>query len=303
MAAALGPEVASAPSARLALYPEVPLFALDTLWLQVAGTICNLSCTHCFISCSPTNHSHAMMSLDEVKRYLVEAEALGVREYYLTGGEPFMNREILEIIAECLARGPVSILTNGLFFKRATVERLRAMELASEHSLDLRLSIDGWDAASNDPIRGAGTFDRILDGIRALAEGGLNPVITVTEAFEEGVTRDGRLRFLEFLRSIGLEKPRLKIMPLLRIGAEEKRLRGYAPWETLKGAELGPSELEALQCSSSRMVTSKGVYVCPLLIDAPHARMGATLAETMRPFSLSERACWTCHAEGLSCRT
>jgi MoaA/NifB/PqqE/SkfB family radical SAM enzyme len=288
---------------RLALYPEVALDALDTLWLQVAGTICNLACTHCFISCSPSNHSHEMMSLAEVRGYLEEAERLGVREYYLTGGEPFMNREILEIIAEALARGPVSILTNGLFFRRATVERLRALELATEHSLDLRLSIDGWDAATNDPIRGAGTFDRILEGIRQLASVGLNPVITVTEAFEAAATQHGRVRFLEFLRELGLTKPRLKIMPLLRIGAEEKRQRGYAPWETLKGAELSRADVEALQCSSSRMVTSKGVFVCPLLIDHPAARMGATLTDAMRPFALSERACWTCHAEGLSCRT
>ena len=48
--------------------PRVELTALDTLWFQVAGTVCNLACTHCFISCSPTNHTHEMMSLAEVER-------------------------------------------------------------------------------------------------------------------------------------------------------------------------------------------------------------------------------------------
>ncbi|MEO6326947.1 MAG: radical SAM protein, partial [Thermoanaerobaculia bacterium] len=47
-------------------YPSAPLTALDTLWLQVAGTLCNLACTHCFISCSPTNHAHGMLSLADV---------------------------------------------------------------------------------------------------------------------------------------------------------------------------------------------------------------------------------------------
>src|SRR4029077_582775 len=78
--------------------PRAPMLALDTLWLYVAGTICNLRCTHCFISCAPDNHSHGMMTLEEARRHLDDAGALGVREYYLTGGEPFMNRELLPIL-------------------------------------------------------------------------------------------------------------------------------------------------------------------------------------------------------------
>ena len=52
-----------------------------------------------------------------------------------------------------------------------------------------------------------------------------------------------------------------------------------------------------------RMVTARGVYVCPILIDLPSARMGATLAETLRPFPLSTGACFTCHEYGVTCRT
>jgi hypothetical protein len=51
------------------------------------------------------------------------------------------------------------------------------------------------------------------------------------------------------------------------------------------------------------MVTSRGVYVCPILIDRPEARMGKTLAETLRPFSLRFPSCFTCHAQGVTCRT
>jgi MoaA/NifB/PqqE/SkfB family radical SAM enzyme len=284
-------------------YPIAPLFALDTLWFQVAGTICNLKCTHCFISCSPTNHSHGMLTLAEVKKHLAEAEALGVKEYYFTGGEPFMNHEIFEILEETLKKGPVSVLTNGVLIRPDSASRLEALSDASEYSLDVRISIDGWDAASNDPIRGDGTFERILGGIRCLAAAGLNPVITVTEACEGAATREGRSRFLDFLRSIGLPQPRLKVMPLLRIGAEEQRLRAYDSWETLKGRELTEEEAGVLQCTSTRMVTSKGVYVCPILIDFPKARMGATLGETLQPFTLSEQACFTCHETGFSCRT
>jgi len=294
--AASGAEVTQA-------FPAAPLLALDTLWLQVAGTLCNLQCTHCFISCSPTNTTHGMMSLAQVQAHLVDASDLGVREYYFTGGEPFLNRDLFEMIEIALRQGPVSVLTNGVLIRRDTAQRLRALADASEYSLDLRISIDGWDAATNDPVRGAGTFDRILAGVAHLAAAGLSPIITVTDACAGAATPEGRTRLLQLLRDAGLPRPRLKVMPLLRIGAEETRTRGYASWETLRGRTLTATEAESLQCSSSRMVTSRGAWVCPILIDSPQARMGASLRDTLRPFELAYAACYTCHTEGLTCRT
>ena len=293
----------SAPAIAAGAVPVAPLVALDTLWLQVAGTVCNLQCTHCFISSSPTNHSHEFMTLAGVRPYLDEAERLGVKEYYLTGGEPFLNREILEIIEAALARGPVSVLTNGVLIRAETAARLRALSDASVYSLDLRVSIDGIDAATNDAIRGAGTFERIVAAFGILARAGLNPVVTVTEACDDAGTAAGRARILSFLRGCGLVQPRVKVLPLLRLGAEASRSRAYAEWESLAGRELTAEEAEALQCSSGRMVTSRGVYVCPILIDYPGARMAETLAGSLRPFALRYAACFTCHEQGLSCRT
>jgi AdoMet-dependent heme synthase len=57
----------------------VELRSLDTLWFQVAGTVCNLACSHCFVSCSPTNHTHEHLSLETVERYLAEAASSGSR--------------------------------------------------------------------------------------------------------------------------------------------------------------------------------------------------------------------------------
>ena len=94
--------------------PRVELRDLDTLWFQVAGTVCNLACTHCFISCSPTNHTHELMPLAVIEGYLEEAAALGVKEYYFTGGEPFLNPEMEAILEATLAYGPATVLTNGL---------------------------------------------------------------------------------------------------------------------------------------------------------------------------------------------
>src|SRR5687768_11214824 len=142
--------------------PSVPLLTLDTLWFQVAGTLCNIECTHCFISCSPTNRSHAMMTLAEVEGWLGQARALGVREYYFTGGEPFMNRDLLPILEATLRQGPATVLTNGMLLKPEVCAALRGLFDASAHSLDLRVSLDGFDAATHDAIRGEGVWLRVM---------------------------------------------------------------------------------------------------------------------------------------------
>jgi len=279
------------------------MIALDTLWFQVAGTICNIECTHCFISSSPTNRSHEMLSLAEVERWLAEARALGVREYYFTGGEPFMNRDMLAILEATLRQGPATVLTNGMLLRRETCVRLRELFDGSEYSLDLRVSLDGFDRDSHDAIRGKGVWDRVMAGLRSLAEVSLNPVITVTTAAEGVASAEGRSRFLDLIRSFGFERPRLKVLPLFRIGAEETRSRAYEDWERLTQDALRDEEASVLQCSSCRMVTSKGVYVCPILIEEPGARMGASLQETLRPFPLKYGACHTCWVDGVTCTT
>jgi sulfatase maturation enzyme AslB (radical SAM superfamily) len=283
--------------------PRVELKSLDTLWFQVGGTVCNLACTHCFVSCSPTNHTHELMSLAEVKRYLDEAVRLGVREYYFTGGEPFLNPEMEAILEATLAVGPATVLTNGLLLDPARCARLKALADAADYSLDLRVSIDGFDAGSNDPIRGAGTFARILGGVRNLHEAGLNPVITVTEVCREAATDPGKEKFFALLRSMGLERPRLKILPVFQIGAEAERGGAYEAWQRLREGDVPEEGWDHLQCSSCRMVTDQGVWVCPILVNEPAAKMGETLADSLTDFPLEHPACWTCHVYGVSCRT
>jgi molybdenum cofactor biosynthesis enzyme MoaA len=282
---------------------SVPMRALDTLWFQVAGTVCNIACTHCFISCSPKNHSHEMLSLAAVEVRLAEARALGVRDYYFTGGEPFMNRDMLPILAATLRQGPASVLTNGMLLRKEVCAELRRLADESEYSLDIRVSLDGFDRESHDAIRGAGVWDRVMIGLQNLAAAGINPVITVTEAADGIGSAEGRTRFLDVIRSFGFDKPRLKVLALFRIGAEETRTRAYEEWEHLSSDVMPAADAEVLQCSSSRMVTSKGVYVCPILIEEPAARMGDTLEETLRPFPLKYGACHTCWVDGVSCRT
>jgi molybdenum cofactor biosynthesis enzyme MoaA len=283
--------------------PHVPMLSLDTLWIQVAGTLCNIACTHCFISCSPANHAHEMMTFDEVVPRLAEAKKLGVRDYYFTGGEPFMNRDMLPILEATLRQGPATVLTNGMFLRTETCRALRELIDRSEYSLDLRVSLDGFDRETHDAIRGTGVWDRVMTGLANLAEAGINPVITVTTAAEGVDGAAGRARFLDVIRSFGFTKPRLKVLSLFRIGAEETRTHAYEPSERLTADDLDGADMSALQCSTSRMVTSKGVYVCPILINYDAARMGETIGETLRPFPLAHGACHTCWVDGVTCRT
>jgi molybdenum cofactor biosynthesis enzyme MoaA len=292
---AAAPDVPSAPA--------VTLRSLDTLWFQVGGTLCNLACTHCFISCSPTNHTHEFMDLATVERYLDEAAGLGVKEYYFTGGEPFLNPELEAILAATLRRGPATVLSNGLLLDAARCQRLRRMADSSPYSLDVRISLDGFDAASNDAIRGQGTFARVIEGIRHLAAWRFSPVLTVTEVCSQASTLEGKAAFLSLLREAGIEHPRLKVLPVLRIGAEAERGGAYESWQRLRNDDSPDGSWDHLQCSSSRMATDQGVWVCPILVNEPTAKMGASLAASLGRFPLRHPACWTCHVQGVSCRT
>ena len=283
--------------------PRVRLRSLDTLWFQVAGTVCNLACTHCFVSCSPTNKTHDYLSLEEVREYLDEAVTLGVKEYYFTGGEPFLNPDMEAILAAALEAGPATVLTNGLLLDPERCQRLAALSARSDYSLDVRVSLDGFTTEANDAIRGEGVFERAMDGIRNLAAAGLNPVLTVTEVHEENASEAGKERFFELLRELGVGKPRLKVLPVFRIGNEAERGGAYESWQRLREADVPDGSWDHLQCSSCRMVTDQGVWVCPILVNEPEGRMGETLADSLDGYPLEHPACWTCHVYGVSCKT
>jgi sulfatase maturation enzyme AslB (radical SAM superfamily) len=281
--------------------PVVLLAHLDDLWFQVAGTVCNLECCHCFISCSPHNHNFGFLDLEMVRRSLDQSVRLGVKEYYFTGGEPFLNREMVEILELTLQYGPATILTNGTVLKDEWLRRLRQAEAASLYSLEFRLSIDGYTAEQNDPIRGPGTFERALRGLRQLIAHGFLPIITVTQVRDEddpALVFDG---FVRLLKANGYARPRIKLLPTLRIGAEAMRARGYHEAERVTPEMMDGFDQGHLVCNHSRIVTDRGICVCPILIDSPDARLGATLDEALTGYPLRHHACYTCYQYGAIC--
>ena len=68
---------------------------------------------------------------------------LGVKEYYFTGGEPFMHREMIEILDDALGLGPATVLTNATLFTNRRVDALAKVAAGSPYSLEIRVSIDG----------------------------------------------------------------------------------------------------------------------------------------------------------------
>ena len=283
--------------------PELAFAGLDVLWIQLTGTLCNIACKHCFISCGPKNLSHRVMTEAEVLALLAEARDRGVKEYYFTGGEPFLHDSIEALIAAVLRQGPLSILTNGLLIDAARAKRLSAIQSESRYSLDLRLSLDGIDAAENDPIRGRGTFERILGAAHALDTAGLDPVFTVTTVHARYESSAGRDEFTARLRELGFRRTRVKFIPPFRIGREARRAGAYDEAHVLPPDILPPGAQQRLLCGNSRTVSANGVFPCPILIEEEGSRLSSALGEALGPIELNHPACRTCHVEGFSCRT
>ena len=286
----------------IACAPSVPLASLDQLWFQVAGTVCNLRCTHCFISCSPDNHSFWFMTREQVRAALEESAGMGVGEYYFTGGEPFMNREIVEILDDALEYGPATVLTNATLLPPRRVAELRTCAEGRRHRLELRVSVDGPTPAVNDAIRGEGTFERAMDGVRRLVAAGFRPIVTTMQSWpcEETACMVGSFR--DALAAVGYTEPRLKVLPPLLIGKEAERNRGYRSDERVTPEMLHGYDLDRLLCRRARLVTAAGVYACPILLDHPSARLAETLTEAVGvSATLCESACHTCYVNGAIC--
>jgi hypothetical protein len=137
--------------------------------------------------------------------------------------------------------------------------------------------------------------------VAKLVEHGFLPIVTAARTWPEEAEPRIVENFAEMLRSAGYRRPRLKILPTLRIGAEAARTRAYTPSERVTAAMLQDYDVSQLVCEHSRMVTDRGVYVCPILIESAAARMGDTLADAMQAFPIDHGACYTCYEHGAIC--
>jgi len=137
------------------------------LWLYT-NFDCNLHCDYCCVRSSPTAPRREL-GLERVQRIAREAAELGVKEIFVTGGEPFLLEDIGDILLSCAAAAPTTVLTNGMLFAGRRIESLRALP---HDRIVLQISMDSATPELHDLHRGPGTWARTREGIqRARAHG------------------------------------------------------------------------------------------------------------------------------------
>lgn len=277
-----------------------PFLRFSTLWIQITGTWCNLECTHCINASGPQDPWLKPIKPETARQAIQEAEALGVKEIYFTGGEPFLHRDIVPLLTLALDTAPTTVLTNGTLIDAGMADDLAALAAAAPYSLEIRVSLDDTDPEKNDRIRGAGAFDKAVRAIYLLHERGLLPIVTATEitSHEHDGGRGMYERFRDFLRARGIEKPRVKIMPVFALG----RL-GRPGGHRLTEADLEGFDRGTLQCSGSRVVADGGVYACPILAGLAGAKLSdGGLEASFRDTPLYHPSCVTCYRTGMTCK-
>jgi MoaA/NifB/PqqE/SkfB family radical SAM enzyme len=283
---------------------RVGLKALTTLWFNT-GTLCNLTCLNCYIESSPTNDALVYLSAAEARAYLDEIAALGLptREIGFTGGEPFMNPDILEMIGEALDRGfEALVLTNAM--KPMDHRKPGLLKLKSER-LTIRVSLDHHTAAIHEAERGVGTWEKTIEGLQWLAREGFSIAVAGRRLTQEGEA-DARAGYAALFEKLGVpvdafNPGRLVLFPEMDAGHDVPEIT-TACWGIL---HKSPDDV---MCSSSRMVVKRrgaerpAVIACTLTPYDPQFELGATLAEALGEVPLNHPHCAKfCVLGGASC--
>jgi uncharacterized Fe-S cluster-containing radical SAM superfamily protein len=265
---------------------QVSLGALRTLWVNT-GSLCNIACINCYIESSPENDRLAYMTRAEVASFLDEIErgALPTREIGFTGGEPFMNPDILAMLGDALVRGhTVLVLTNAMQpMQRPRIQSgLLALREAHGGRLVLRVSLDHYGRALHEEERGADTYEKTIEGIDWLARNGFALALAgrtywgeSEDSLREGY---GQLAAMRGWPIDADDPAQLVLFPEMDTRVDVPEIT-TACWGIL---HKSPSDV---MCASSRMVVKrKGgarpvVLPCTLLPYDPAFEMGTTLQE------------------------
>ena len=200
------------------------------LWLYT-NFDCNLHCDYCCVRSSPTAPRREL-GLARVQRITREAAELGVKEIFVTGGEPFLQEDIGEILISCAAAAPTTALTNGMLFTGRRAESLRALP---RDRIVLQISLDSASPELHDLHRGPGTWARTREGIQRARALGFRVRLAATvstdteaEAFrqfldEEKIAADDRVIRRIALRGVaseGIAVSRADLVPEVTITAD-----------------------------------------------------------------------------------
>lgn len=265
----------------------VALRQLETVWINT-GTLCNLACRGCYIESSPTNDALVYLTLAEVEPYLEEAKQVGAREIGFTGGEPFMNRDIVAMIETALLSGfEVLVLTNAMRPMRRFESALLPL---AKRRLTLRVSLDHYTRAVHEEERGVGSWEKALDGLKWLSGNGFTVAVAGRHLPGE-YDADARDGYLQLFQSLGLDGDvSLILFPEMDATADVPEI-SEACWDALG---VSPSNM---MCASSRMIVkARGaerphVVSCTLLPHDPQFALGPTLTDARGSVALNHPHC------------
>lgn len=165
---------------------------------------CNLNCGHCW----PDSRSHTEtppVPTPVLRRLVQDFADLGLEKIIIAGGEPCTHPDWLEIVSWCCEQPgfeEVRIQTNATLLSRDIVQALVSLGF---EGLSVQVSLEGATAETHDRVRGSGSFERSLRGLRLLAEAGLGERTLV--AFTEMRHNFGELPdLLDLLASLGIRR-------------------------------------------------------------------------------------------------
>ncbi|MYA22610.1 MAG: radical SAM protein [Gemmatimonadetes bacterium] len=286
---------------------SVALTRLETLWFNT-GTLCNLECVNCYIESSPRNDRLVYLTAAEVAAYLdeIERDRLGTHEIGFTGGEPFMNPEMLDMLGDVLERGFESlVLTNAMRPMMKCADGLLRLREVHGDRLTIRVSIDHYEQALHEEERGERSWAPMIKGLRWLSDCGFRLTAAGRTLWggEESELRTGFARLFADLgvRIDAADPSQLVIFPEMNPSIDVPEITTGC-WDI-----LGQSP-DDIMCASSRMVIKhKGadspvVLSCTLLPYDAAFEMGQTLAEAWAPVKLNHPHCAQfCVLGGASC--
>jgi pyruvate-formate lyase-activating enzyme len=275
---------------------QVALKSLDTLWFNT-GTLCNLTCHHCYIESSPRNDRLVYLSAAEVGRYLDELARLrlGTRLIGFTGGEPCMNPELPAMLELVLARGfRALVLTNAMKPMHKMKPALLALRARFGDRLRVRVSLDHYGRAVHEAERGRRSWQPTIEGLSWLVDNRF-VVSVVTRRLsgesEEEIRRGFAALFAELGVTIDAADPAaLIVFPEMDPVADVPEIT-EACWGI-----LGKSPDEVM-CASSRMVVKlkeaagPTVIACTLLPYDPRFDFGPSLAGALGRVPLNHPHC------------
>src|SRR5258708_32149442 len=180
------------------------------LWIYT-NYDCNLKCSYCVAKSGP-NVPRRAIGLANVRRLVDEAVALGFEHVFFAGGEPFLLNDIYDMLAYSSARVATTVLTNAMLLRGTRLEKLKAI---ANDNLIVQVSLDGGRAEDHDAYRGAGTWQKTVDGIGLLQAEGFRVRLGTTET----PANTGKLDLLCAVhRSIGIPDEDHFVRPLAKRG-------------------------------------------------------------------------------------